>query len=112
MTESYLGEIKMVGFNYAPNGWLQCNGQSLNINEFTSLYSLLGTTYGGDGLTTFQIPNLNNKIPIGQVKDNTNSNLGEQQMLNINSNIIPTIINTIPSQKISFNLLNSNIISE
>ncbi len=58
MSEPYLGELKMVGFNFAPRGWADCNGQILPINQNQSLFSLLGTTYGGDGRTNFALPDL------------------------------------------------------
>ena len=57
--DQYIGAIVLVGFNFAPPGWMLCNGQLLPINQYTALFSLLGTTYGGDGLTNFALPNLN-----------------------------------------------------
>jgi hypothetical protein len=62
---SFLGEIKMVAFETIPGGWLECNGQELPINQNLALFSLLGTTYGGNGVTFFKLPNLNNKTPKG-----------------------------------------------
>jgi len=64
MSEPYLSEIKIVGFNFAPRGWAACNGQMLPIDQNQSLYSLLGTTYGGDGRTTFALPDLRSRVPI------------------------------------------------
>ncbi|SEG73904.1 phage tail protein [Paenibacillus sp. UNC499MF] len=64
MSESYLGEIRMFGGNYPPQGWALCNGQILNIAENEALYALLGTTYGGDGQTTFGLPDLQGRIPV------------------------------------------------
>lgn len=64
MSEQYLGEIRMFGFNFAPEGWAMCNGQTLAISQNTALFSLLGTTYGGNGTTTFQLPNLQSRVPI------------------------------------------------
>jgi len=55
----YIGTIMLVGFNYAPLNWAFCNGQILPINEYTALFSLLGTTYGGDGKSNFALPKLN-----------------------------------------------------
>jgi len=66
MGTPYLGEIKVVSFNFAPKGWALCNGQTLPINQNTALFSLLGTFYGGDGRTTFQLPNLQARMPIHQ----------------------------------------------
>ncbi|ASS73707.1 phage tail protein [Tumebacillus algifaecis] len=64
MSESYLGEIRMFAGNFAPQGWALCNGQLLSIAENEALFALLGTTYGGDGRTTFGLPNLQGRIPI------------------------------------------------
>jgi len=64
MSEPFLGEIKMIGFNFAPRGWAYCDGQVMPINQNQSLYSLLGTTYGGDGRTSFALPDLRSRTPI------------------------------------------------
>ncbi len=64
MAEPFLAEIKIVGFNFAPRGWAFCDGQILPINQNQSLYSLLGTTYGGDGRTTFALPDLRSRAPV------------------------------------------------
>ena len=63
MSTPYLGEIRCFAFNFAPTGWAQCNGQTLPINQNQALFSLLGTTYGGNGTTTFQLPNLQGRVP-------------------------------------------------
>jgi microcystin-dependent protein len=64
MSEPFLAEIKMVGFNFAPRGWAFCDGQLLPINQNQSLYSLMGTIYGGDGRTTFALPDLRGRAPL------------------------------------------------
>lgn len=64
MSEPFLAEVRMVGFNFAPRGWAFCDGQILPINQNQSLYSLLGTTYGGDGRTSFALPDLRGRTPI------------------------------------------------
>lgn len=64
MSESYLGEIRMFAGNFAPQGWALCNGQLLNIAEHEALFALLGTTYGGDGQTTFALPDLQGRVPV------------------------------------------------
>ncbi|MBL4672531.1 MAG: phage tail protein [Arenicella sp.] len=64
MSEPFLAEIRMVGFNFAPRGWAFCDGQILPINQNQSLYSLLGTTYGGDGRTSFALPDLRSRTPL------------------------------------------------
>lgn len=64
MSEPFLAEIRIVGFNFAPRGWAFCDGQILPINQNQSLFSLLGTTYGGDGRTSFALPNLRGRTPV------------------------------------------------
>ena len=64
--DPFLGEIRMAGFNYAPNGWALCNGQLLSISQNSALFALLGTQYGGDGVQTFALPNLQGRVPIHQ----------------------------------------------
>ena len=64
MSEPFLSEIKIVSFNFPPKGWALCNGQFLPINQNQALFSLLGTTYGGNGQTTFALPNLRGRVPI------------------------------------------------
>jgi microcystin-dependent protein len=65
MSDQYLGEIRMVGFNFPPKGWALCNGQLLPLSQNTALFSLLGTNYGGDGKTNFGLPNLQASAPMG-----------------------------------------------
>ena len=65
MSEPFLAEIKLVSFNFPPKGWALCNGQLLPINQNQALFSLLGTTYGGNGQTTFALPDLRGRYPIG-----------------------------------------------
>lgn len=65
MADQYLGEIRMVGFSFAPTGWALCNGQLMSISQATALFSLLGTNYGGDGKSTFGLPNLQASAPMG-----------------------------------------------
>ena len=63
MSEPFLAEIRIVGFNFAPRGWALCDGQLMPIAQNQSLYSLLGMTYGGDGRTDFALPDLRGRIP-------------------------------------------------
>ena len=64
MAEPFLSEIRIMSFNFAPKGWALCNGQLLPINQNQALFSLLGTTYGGDGRVNFALPNLRGSVPI------------------------------------------------
>ncbi|HEY6768249.1 MAG TPA: tail fiber protein [Candidatus Sulfotelmatobacter sp.] len=65
MSDQFLGEIRMVGFNFAPSGWAQCNGQLMALAQNTALFSLLGVSYGGDGRTNFGLPNFQAAAPMG-----------------------------------------------
>jgi microcystin-dependent protein len=62
--DPFLGEIKIVSFNFAPYGWAACDGQIMQINQNQALYALLGTTYGGNGTTTFALPDFRGKVPL------------------------------------------------
>lgn len=64
--DPYVGEIRMVGFNFAPTGWALCAGQLLPISQNQALFALLGTTFGGNGQTTFGLPDLRSRVPINQ----------------------------------------------
>ena len=64
MGQPYVGEIRMFGGNFAPNGWMLCQGQSLAISEYETLFNLIGTMYGGDGQSTFRLPDLQSRVPI------------------------------------------------
>jgi microcystin-dependent protein len=66
MTEPFLGEVRLLGFNFPPVGWATCDGQIMSIAQNTALFSLLGTTYGGDGVTTFALPDLRGRYPMHQ----------------------------------------------
>jgi microcystin-dependent protein len=70
MSEPFLGEIRTFGFNFAPTGWAMCNGQTLAISQNAALFSLLGTFYGGNGTTTFALPNLQSRVGIHQGQGN------------------------------------------
>jgi microcystin-dependent protein len=79
MANPYLGEIRAVGFNFAPFGWAMCNGQLMQISQNDALYSLLGTTYGGDGVNTFGLPNLQGRVPMHQGTGQFVTTLGQVQ---------------------------------
>lgn len=66
MSEPFIAEIRLFGFNFAPLDWAFCQGQIMTISQNTALFSLLGTTYGGNGTTTFGLPNLQGRVPMGQ----------------------------------------------
>lgn len=90
MSEPFLSEIKIVAFNFPPKGWALCNGQLLPINQNQALFALLGTIYGGNGQTTFALPNMRGRVPIHF--DNSH-NLGEaagSTSVTINIQQLPT----------------------
>lgn len=66
MSECYIGEIRMFGFGRTPEGWQACDGSLLPISQYEALYTLVGTTYGGDGQTTFGVPDLRGRLPVHQ----------------------------------------------
>ena len=66
MAQPYVGEIEFFGFTFAPRGWALCQGQILPINQNQALFSLLGVTYGGNGISTFALPDLRGRVPVGQ----------------------------------------------
>ena len=88
MATPYLGEIRIFSFSFAPKGWAQCNGQLMPINQNQALFSILGTTYGGDGITTFALPNLEGRSPVhvgnginlGQIGGETSHTLNIPEM--------------------------------
>jgi microcystin-dependent protein len=79
MSTPFIGEVRMFGGNFPPANWAFCNGQLINISDNTALYSLLGTTYGGNGTTTFALPDLRGRVPIaqGQGAGLTNRGIGD-----------------------------------
>jgi microcystin-dependent protein len=78
MAEPFLAEIRIMSFNFAPKGWAMCNGQLLPINQNQALFSLLGTTYGGDGRVNFALPNLQARAPIHFGSGHTQGETGGQ----------------------------------
>jgi len=80
MAQPYVGEIRMFAGNFAPAGWMFCEGQLLPISEYETLFQLIGTTYGGDGESTFSLPDLRGRVPIHNgtaIYDGTNYILGD-----------------------------------
>lgn len=90
MSEPFLSEIKIVSFNFPPKGWALCNGQFLPINQNQALFSLLGTTYGGNGQTTFALPNLQGRVPIHEGSGHTLGEAAGSTAVTINIQQLPT----------------------
>lgn len=83
MSNPFLGEVRMFGFGFAPKGWALCNGALLGITQYSALFSLLGTQYGGNGTTNFGLPNLQGRVPIHRSQDGTYAQgqiAGEEQV--------------------------------
>jgi microcystin-dependent protein len=89
MSQPFMAQIMMVSFNFAPKGWSLCNGQLLAINQNQALFSLLGTTYGGNGQTTFALPNLQGRIPNGFGANYTLGELGGVSSVTVNIPELP-----------------------
>jgi microcystin-dependent protein len=90
MSDPFLGEIRMTAFSFAPRGWALCNGQLLNIAQQSALFSLLGTTYGGNGVTTFGLPNLQARMPMHASSNHPLGETGGQALHVLTSAEIPT----------------------
>jgi microcystin-dependent protein len=99
MSECFLGEVRLAGFNFAPVGWAPCNGALVSIAENAALYNLFGTTYGGDGINTFGLPNLQGRIPIHQGNLGASSyiigQVGGVESVTVNANQIPAHNHTL-----------------
>src|ERR687885_843561 len=90
MAQPYVGEIRMFGGNFAPAGWAFCDGSVLPISENETLFQLLGTTYGGDGESTFALPDLRGRIPIHQGNGFILAEQGGAEEITLTVNQIPT----------------------
>jgi microcystin-dependent protein len=98
MAEPFVGEIRMFGGNFAPLGWAFCSGQLLPISEFDALFSLIGTTYGGDGQTTFALPNLQGRFAVHQGSNGSSNRIIGQvdgsETVTLNSSQMPSHTHT------------------
>src|SRR5580700_4553149 len=94
MSEPFLGEIKIISWNFPPKGWALCNGQLLPINQNQALFSLFGTTYGGDGRNTFALPNLQGRVPPHFGSGFVQGRLGGEQAVTLNISTIPAHTHT------------------
>ena len=94
MTTPYLSEIRIMSFGFAPKGWALCNGQLLPINQNQALFSLLGTTYGGDGRVNFGLPNLQGRVPVHMGNGFTLGQLGGEQAHTLTVGEVPPHLHT------------------
>jgi microcystin-dependent protein len=95
MAEPFLSEIRIMSFGFAPQGWALCNGQLLPINQNQALFSLLGTTYGGDGRINFGLPNLQGRTPIHMGAGYTRGEVGGEQAHTLTIPEMPTHNHTL-----------------
>jgi microcystin-dependent protein len=89
MSQPYVGEIRMFGGNFAPAGWMFCEGQLLPISEYETLFNLIGTTYGGDGQSTFALPDLRGRVPIHMGNGFTLAENGGVEQVTLTSSQMP-----------------------
>src|SRR5439155_18684367 len=95
MAEPFLSEIRIMSFNFAPKGWALCNGQLLPINQNQALFSLLGTTFGGDGRVNFALPDLQGRVPIHVGSGFTLGERGGEQAHTLSIAEIPTHVHVL-----------------
>jgi microcystin-dependent protein len=96
VSEPFLAEVRMFGMNFPPSGWSFCDGQLLPINQHQSLYSLLGTNYGGDGRTTFGLPDLRGRTPVHPGGSIALGNKGGADTIRLSESQIPAHSHQIP----------------
>jgi len=97
VSEPFLSEIKIMSFNFAPKGWAMCNGQFLPINQNQPLFALLGTTYGGNGQTTFALPDLRGDVPIHVGQGHTLGEKGGEQAHTLTQSELPAHVHDFSS---------------
>jgi len=90
MSNPYVGEIRMFAGNFAPAGWVFCDGSLLGISQFDTLFNLIGTTYGGDGVSTFAVPNLQSRVPVHQGPGYTLAQPGGAETVTLTTQQIPS----------------------
>jgi microcystin-dependent protein len=101
MAEPFLSEIRMMSFVFPPKGWALCNGQLLPINQNQALFSLLGTTFGGDGRVNFALPDLRGRTPIHVGSSHTLGERGGEQAHTLSINEIPTHVHTLSGANVA-----------
>jgi microcystin-dependent protein len=121
MAQPYVGELRMFAGNFAPAGWMFCEGQLLPISEYETLFNLIGTTYGGDGQSTFALPDLRGRIPLHQGNSFTLAESGGVEEVTLTVSQIPAhshpllgsaavAVQTAPSGQVFANSGNSTIL--
>lgn len=95
MSQPFMGEIKIISWNFAPRGWAFCNGQFLPINQNQALFSLLGTVYGGNGQTTFALPDLRDRVPMHMGPQHTLGERGGEPAHTVTMSEMPLHVHTL-----------------
>ncbi|HEY3837799.1 MAG TPA: tail fiber protein [Bryobacteraceae bacterium] len=95
MSQPYVGEIRMFAGNFAPAGWMFCEGQLLPISEYETLFNLIGTTYGGDGQSTFGLPDLRGRLPLDMGDGFTIAQTGGAETVTLTTAQIPSHAHTV-----------------
>jgi microcystin-dependent protein len=108
MAEPFLSEIRWVSFNFAPKGWAMCNGQLLPINQNQALFSLLGTTYGGDGRVNFALPDMRSRVPIHEGSGHTLGERGGEAAHTITISEMATHVHLLTASTSTGNSVNPN----
>jgi len=111
-TEPFIGEVKIFGFSFSPLGYDYCNGQTYSIAQYSALFALIGTTYGGNGTTTFQLPDLQGRVPIGQgagpgLPDYTMGEMGGSPTVTLTTANIPAHIHTVNNMRVQLQASNT-----
>ncbi|NYT40307.1 phage tail protein [Sphingomonas sp. R-74633] len=108
MAEPFMGEIRLMSFTFAPKNWAQCNGQFLPINQNQALFSLLGTTFGGNGQTTFALPDLRGRVPIHVGNGYTLGQRGGEEAHTLSISELPTHVHRLQASNANGNAVNPN----
>ena len=106
MSDPFLGEIRMVGFNFAPRGWAFCDGQLMSLSQNTALFALLGTLYGGNGQTSFGLPDLRGRSPVGMGQGPGLGGIGQGEMggaenVSLQASQMPAHIHGVPATSVT-----------
>ncbi|MGB9180201.1 MAG: tail fiber protein [Pyrinomonadaceae bacterium] len=103
MANPYMSEIRIMSFAFAPQGWAKCDGQFLPINQNQALFSLMGTTYGGNGQTTFALPDLRGRVPLHSGNGHTLGERGGQTAHTLTQSELPTHFHGAPNAVVNAN---------
>ena len=101
MSQPFMGEIKVISFNFAPQGWALCNGQFLPINQNQALFSILGTTYGGNGQTTFALPDFRDRVPLHVGNGHTLGERGGEEAHTLTASEMPAHLHQVTGSNAS-----------